>query len=120
MSITPKDSDSLAQENFLMKIIEFLGEDGLRSYNEIQTESVKNQEQVFLLREFKEDGVQVHRIFPEETVGEEFTKKIEALVLTGNHEVLSFKFNYDAIDYDTFAELETHEGVKEYFWFENK
>ena len=115
-----KMDEPIQQPMFLIKMIEFLGDDGLFQYHEMQTESVKLQEQVFLLREFNQDGtVTVHRIFPEEPVGEQFKTKLEALVAIGKPEVAQFQFEYGPITYDQFAELETREGVKQYFWFEN-
>lgn len=105
-----------SKETYLDYMIDKLGAPALTDFSDLQTSYVKDQKLVFLIREFIENTVIITRIFTEQADAESFkdsmTKILEDAVYpyeTG-HELAE-------IDYDEFAELESREGVKQYFWY---
>lgn len=105
-----------SSETYLEYMIEELGPERLAEFSQIQEHYVTAQTLVFLIREFAQDSVTITRVFTEEDQARAFERQMVQLL-----EAAGTPFNtehtVDSIDYDEFAELESREGVKQYFWY---
>ena len=97
-------------------MIDKLGPAGLTEFSEIQEQYVKDQTLVFLIREFKDTECCITRVFTEEDKAQEFKDKMDKM-LTAAGSPFNTQHEVAEINYDEFAELESREGVKQYFWY---
>ena len=111
---SPQTSDT-----YLEYMIEKLGADGLTEFSEKQQKWIDDQKLVFLLREFVDSTCIINRVFTERDCAETFMAEMTTLLeKSENINVDNYKHEIDAIDYDQFAELESRDGVKNYFWYQ--
>lgn len=103
-------------DSYLEYMIDKLGPAGLTEFSEIQEQYVKDQTLVFLIREFKDTECCITRVFTEEDKAQEFKDKMDKM-LTAAGSPFNTQHEVAEINYDEFAELESREGVKQYFWY---
>lgn len=103
-------------DSYLEFMIDKLGPAGLSQFSEIQEHYVKAQTLVFLIREFKDTECVITRVFTEEDQARAFERQMVEL-LEGAGSPFNTQHEIAEIDYDEFAELESRDGVKQYFWY---
>ena len=108
---TPQNS-----ETYLEYMVDKLGAEGLSKFSEIQEHYVTAQTLVFLIREFTDDACTITRVFTEKDQAVNFESQMKEL-LEGAGSPFNTEHTIGEIDYDEFAELESREGVKQYFWY---